>query len=122
MIRAMVRRVSVFIAVVGSGLLSAVPADAATPAFEFDIEAKRGSVVVMVNLEPVPPGFNRAAFEASGVADELVGCRQPKRSTNAGTLLARTFSACHLCVQSRKGSISPRSPSIRVGGLSSHGR
>jgi hypothetical protein len=61
MIRAMVRRESVFLAVVGFGLLSAVPADAATPAFEFDVEARRGSVVVTVTFEPVPPGFNWAA-------------------------------------------------------------
>jgi hypothetical protein len=69
----MVRRVSVFLSVVGFGLLSAVPADAATPAFDLDVEARRGSVVITVTFEPVPPGFNWAAFESSGVPDELVG-------------------------------------------------
>jgi hypothetical protein len=59
----MFRRVSVLLSVFGFGLVSAVPADAATPTFDLDLEARRGSVVITATFEAVPPGFNWAPFE-----------------------------------------------------------
>lgn len=81
----MARRVA---ALLGIGtvtwLLGIIPAVAAMPGFEWNVDARDDSIEVTVTFEPVPFGFAWHSLESSGALGELVGVVRPDEVGQAG--------------------------------------